>query len=73
MQRQDDFLITRTAMLLFIMQLNSLAGLAFQIAAQSRQVDDLLLRSFLRSEHVMLIVLAALSQTPTRAATARPR
>ena len=51
MQRQDDYLITRTAMLMFIMQLLSLAGLAFRIAAQSRPIDDLLLRSFLRSEY----------------------
>jgi hypothetical protein len=60
MQRQDDYLITRTAMLMFIMQLLSLAGLAFRIAAQSRPVDDLLLRSFLRSEHVMLVLLAGI-------------
>jgi hypothetical protein len=67
MQRQDDYLITRTAMLMFIMQLTSLAGLAFRIAAQSRPVDDLLLRSFLRSEHVMLIVLSGVvSNTNTR-------
>jgi hypothetical protein len=69
MQRQDDYLITRQAMLLFIMQLTSLAGLAFQIAFQSRPVDDLLLRSFLRSEHVMLAVLAGIvSNTNTRGA-----
>ena len=60
MQRQDDYLITRTAMLMFIMQMLSLAGLAFRIAAQSRPVDDLLLRSFLRSEHVMLVLLAGI-------------
>jgi hypothetical protein len=60
MQRQDAFLITRTAMLMFIMQMLSLAGLAFRIAAQSRPVDDLLLRSFLRSEHVMLVLLAGI-------------
>jgi hypothetical protein len=69
MQRQDDYLITRTAMLMFIMQLLSLAGLAFRIAAQSRPVDDLLLRSFLRSEHVMLVLLAGIvSNTNTRGA-----
>ena len=60
MQRQDDYLITRTAMLMFIMQLLSLAGLAFRIAAQSRPIDDLLLRSFLRSEYVMLVLLAGI-------------
>jgi hypothetical protein len=69
MQRQDDYLITRTAMLMLIMQLTSLAGLAFRIAAQSRPVDDLLLRSFLRSEHVMLVLLAGIvSNTNTRGA-----
>jgi hypothetical protein len=60
MQRQDDYLINRTAMLLFIMQMTSLAGLAFRIAAQNRRVDDLLLRSFIRSEHVMLMLLAGI-------------
>jgi hypothetical protein len=60
MQRQDDYLINRTAMLLFIMQMTSLAGLAFRIAAQNRPVDDLLLRSFIRSEHVMLMLLAGI-------------
>jgi hypothetical protein len=69
MQRQDDYLITRQAMLLFIMQLTSLACLAFRLAAQSRPVDDLLLRSFLRSEHVMLVVLSGIvSNTNTRGA-----
>jgi hypothetical protein len=69
MQRQDDYLITRQAMLLFIMQLTSLACLAFRLAAKSRPVDDLLLRSFLRSEHVMLIVLSGIvSNTNTRGA-----
>jgi hypothetical protein len=69
MQRQDDYLITRQAMLLFIMQLTSLACLAFRLAAQSRPVDDLLLRSFLRSEHAMLIVLSGIvSNTNTRGA-----
>jgi hypothetical protein len=67
MQRQDDYLITRTAMLMFIMQMLSLAGLAFRVATQSRPVDDLLLRSFLRSEHVMLNLLAGIvSNTNTR-------
>jgi hypothetical protein len=46
-----------------------LPGLAFRLAAQSRPVDDLLLRSFLRSEHVMLVVLAGIvSNTNTRGA-----
>jgi hypothetical protein len=70
MQRQDDFQITRTDMLLFIAQLLSLADAVIRIVALGRPVDDRLLHSFVRSEVAMQIVLAGLvSNTDTRATT----
>jgi hypothetical protein len=70
MQRQDDFHITRTGMLLFIAQLLSLADAVIRIVAQCRTIDDRLLHSFARSEIAMLIVLGGIvSNTDTRGAT----
>jgi hypothetical protein len=60
MQRQDDFQIDRSNILLFIAQLMSLADAAIRIAALGRPVDDRLLHSFVRSEYAMLIVLGGI-------------
>ena len=60
MQRQDDYQITRTDMLLFIARLLSLADLIIRIVARGCPVDDRLLASFRRSEHVMLILLGGI-------------
>jgi hypothetical protein len=70
MQRQDDFQITRTDMLLFIAQLLSLADAIIRIVALGRPIDDRLLHAFVRTEHAMLIVLGGIvSNTDTRGAT----
>jgi hypothetical protein len=70
MQRQDDYHITRTGMLLFIAQLLSLADAVIRIVAQCRTIDDRLLHSFARSEIAMLIVLSGIvSNTDTRGTT----
>ena len=60
MQRQDDYQITRDDMLLFIARLVSLADLIIRIVACGRPVDDRLLASFRRSEHVMFILLGGI-------------
>ena len=60
MQRQDDYQITRDDMLLFIARLVSLADLIIRIVARGCPVDDRLLASFRRSEHVMLILLGGI-------------
>jgi hypothetical protein len=70
MQRQDDYHITRTGMLLFIAQLLSLADAVIRIVAQCRTIDYRLLHSFARSEIAMLIVLSGIvSNTDTRGTT----
>jgi hypothetical protein len=70
MQRQDDYHITRTGMLLFIAQLLSLADAVIRIVAQCRTIDDRLLHSFAKSELAMLIVLSGIvSNTDTRGTT----
>lgn len=68
MQGLDDHQITRTGMLLLIMQLLSLAGVVVRIAAQHRPVDHRLLRAFCRTEYVMLgFVAGILCNVDTRA------
>jgi hypothetical protein len=70
MQRQDDYQITRTDMLLFIAQLLSLADAVIRIVASCRTIDDRLLHAFAKSEIAMLIVLGGIvSNTDTRGTT----
>lgn len=64
MQRQDDFQIDRSNILLFIVQLVSLADFIIRIGAAGRPVDNRLLHSFVRSEYAMLIVLGGILGNP---------
>ena len=59
MQRQDDYQLTRDAMLRFIAQLSGLADIAIQLVAAGR-VDHRLLGTIKQAEHIMLVLFAGI-------------